>query len=189
MKHNDRTIVSDSCDATVTRGAALSEFVTPKGFFTVICIGPDGIEKWRDEIHNLITTVGKNLIADKILGNSAAGAVVMGLKGTGSAAAGDTQASHAGWLEVGGSNAPTYSGNRQTPSFSAASGGVKSTSSNVSFAMTGSGTIAGCFINIGGSSTKDDTTATLFSAGDFTGGNKIVTSGDTMNIGYSFTVA
>lgn len=169
------------------RGATGIDQVSPRGRFTVVCHGADGREKWRDTINNLVTTVGKNLLLDKILGNSAAGAVVMGLKGTGSAASGDTQASHAGWLEVGGSNAPTYTGNRQTPSFSAASAGSKATSSAVSFAMTGSGTVAGCFINIGGSATKDDTTATLFSAGDFSSGNKTVTSGDTLNVTYTLS--
>ena len=113
----------------------------------------------------------------------------MGLKGTGVAVAADTQASHASWLEVGGSNAPTYSGPRQTPSFSAAAAGVKSTSAALTFAMTGSGTVAGCFINVGGSVTKDDTTGTLFSAGDFTAGSKIVTSGDTLSVTYSATAA
>jgi hypothetical protein len=55
--------------------------------------------------------------------------------------------------------------------------------------MTGSGTIAGCFINIGGSATKDDTTGTLFSAGDFTAGSKTVTSGDTLSVTYTATAA
>jgi hypothetical protein len=51
------------------------------------------------------------------------------------------------------------------------------------------GTVAGCFINIGGSATIDDTTGTLFSAGDFTAGSKTVTSGDTLNVSYTATAA
>ena len=181
--------VQDSCEATVVRNATNGEAIQPGGYYVVECHGADGQLKWKDDIHNLVTTVGKNLTADTILGNSAAGAVVMGLKGTGTAAAGDTQASHAGWLEVGLANAPTYSGNRKTPTFSAAAAGVKSTSSAVVFSMTGSGTVAGCFINIGGSATKDNTTGTLFSAGDFTAGSKTVTSGDTLSVTYQLTVA
>lgn len=172
---------NDSCDATVSRHTG--------GYYVVECHGADGQLKWKDDIFNLVTTVGLNLTCDTILGNSAAGAVVMGLKGTGTPAAGDTQASHATWDEVGGSNAPTYSGNRQTPSFSAAAGGVKATSAAVTFSMTGSGTVAGCFINIGGSATKDNTTGTLFSAGDFTAGSKTVTSGDTLSVTYQLTAA
>lgn len=158
-----------------------------KGTYYVTCTGADGRVKWSDVVHNLVTTVGKNLALDTILGNSAAGAVVMGLKGTGSANAADTQASHAGWLEVGGTNAPAYTGNRPTPSFSAASAGSKATSSAVSFAITSSGTVSGCFINIGGSATKDNTTGTLFSAGDFSGGDKVVVNGDTINVTYTLT--
>jgi hypothetical protein len=135
----------------------------------------------------LVTTVGKNLTLDTILGNSAAGAVVMGLKGTGTAAVGDTQASHAGWLEVGLANAPTYSGNRKTPSFSAAAAGSKTTSSASTFSITSTGTVAGCFINIGGSATIDNTTGTLFSAGDFSS-SKAVVDGDSIAVSYTATL-
>ena len=100
-----------------------------------------------------------------------------------------TIADNSGNWEVGLANAPTYSGNRKTPTFSAAVGGVKATSSAVVFSMTGSGTVAGCFINIGGSATKDNTTGTLFSAGDFTAGSKTVTSGDTLSVTYTLTAA
>jgi hypothetical protein len=111
----------------------------------------------------------------------------MGLKGTGTAAVGDTQASHAGWLEVGLANAPTYSGNRKTPSFSAAAAGSKTTSSASTFSITSTGTVAGCFINIGGSATIDDTTGTLFSAGDFSS-SKAVVDGDSIAVSYTATL-
>lgn len=186
---SDRTNAHDQMGATVERGAGGAELLDMiEGRYEVVCVGPDGKEKWRDRIKNLVTTVGKNKLLDSILGNSAAGAVVMGLKGTGTAVAADTQASHASWSEVGGTNAPAYTGTRPTPSFSAASAGSKATSAAVSFAMTSAGTIAGCFINLGGSSTKDDTTGTLFSAGDFSGGSKTVGNGDTLNVTYSLSV-
>lgn len=186
---NDNVKFGDVCAASVTRGAGDSEAVSIHGYYEVECFGADGQMKWKDDIHNLVTTVGKNLTMDTTLGNSAAGAVVMGLKGTGTAAAADTQASHAGWLEVGLTNAPTYSGNRPTPSFSAASAGAKATSSAVTFSITSSGTVAGCFINIGGSATKDNTTGTLFSAGDFTAGSKSVSNGDTLSVTYTATAS
>lgn len=186
---NDNVKFGDLCSASVARGAGDSEAVSIHGYYEVECRGADGQLKWKDDIHNLVTTVGKNLTMDTTLGNSAAGAVVMGLKGTGTAAAADTQASHAGWAEVGGTNAPAYSGNRPTPSFSAASAGAKATSSAVTFSITSSGTVAGCFINIGGSATKDNTTGTLFSAGDFTAGSKSVSSGDTLSVTYTATAS
>ena len=142
--------------------------------------------KWSAPCPNTVTTVGKNDVLDKYLGGALyTQTIVMGLKGTGSAVAGDTQASHAGWSEVGGANAPTYSGNRKTPSFAAASGGSKATSAAVSFSITSSGTVAGCFINNGGSATVDNTSGVLVSAGDFTGGSKSVANGDTVNVSYS----
>ena len=186
---NEKVQMADQCDASVIRGASHSEATSISGYYVVECFGSDGQLKWKDDIHNLVTTVGKNLTMDTILGNSAAGAVVMGLKGAGTPDVADTQASHATWLEVGLANLPTYSGNRKTPVFSAASGGSKTTSSAVVFSMTGSGTVAGCFINIGGSATIDNTTGTLFSAGDFTAGSKTVTSGDTLNVSYTATAA
>ena len=185
----DNVNMADTCDASVIRGAGQTESIGLSGYYEVKCHGYDGLLKWEDVIHNIVTTVGKNGVLDTYLGNVAAGAIVMGLKGTGTAVAADTQASHGTWLEVGLANAPTYSGNRQSPSFSAASAGVKTTSAALTFAMTSSGTVAGCFINVGGSATKDDTTGTLFSAGDFTAGDKIVTSGDTLSVTYSATAA
>lgn len=158
------------------------------GHYEVECIGEDGEVKWTDRIDNLVTTVGKDLALDTVIAGSAYTATTrMGLKGTGSAVIGDTQASHAGWLEVGLANAPTYSGNRPVPSFSAASGGSKATSAAVSFSITGSGTVAGCFININGSATIDNTTGTLYSAGDFSGGSRTVANGDTINVTYTAT--
>lgn len=177
--------MGDITDAAITRGAGHSEGTSISGYYEVKCHAADGALKWEDDIHNLVTTVGKNLTLDTVLGNTAAGAIVMGLKGTGTAAVGDTQASHAGWLEVGLANIPTYTAPRKTPSFSAAVAGAKTTSAVVVFIFTGSGTVAGCFINVGGSSVIDNTTGTIFSAGDFTAGPKLVSSGDSISVTYT----
>jgi hypothetical protein len=186
---NDKIRTTDKVTAGLIAGGGIGDAVKPRGRFEVVCFGADGREKWRDVINNLITTVGKSLIADGALGNTAQGAVVMGLKGTGTAAAADTQASHAGWLEVGGANAPVYTGSRPTPAFGAAAAGVKATSSAVSFAFTSGGTVAGAFVNVAGSATKDNTTGTLFAAGDFSNGSRTVLSGDTINVSYSLTIS
>jgi hypothetical protein len=185
----DTTQVNDKCSASVISQGAHKEATSISGYYTVECYAADGALKWKDDIHNLVTTVGKNFTMDTTLGNTAGGAVVMGLKGTGTAVVGDTQASHASWLEVGGTNAPVYTGTRPTPTFSAASSGAKATSSAVSFSITSSGTVAGCFINIGGSATKDSTSGTLFSAGDFTSGSRAVINGDTLAVNYTATAA
>lgn len=183
----DKITATDKVEAVTKYNTMPEDQMTIHGHYTAVCYGADGQVKWTDGIENLVTTVGKNFTLDTTLGNVAGGAVVMGLKGTGTAVVADTQASHASWLEVGGTNAPAYSGNRPTPSFSAAASGSKATSASVSFSMTSTGTVAGCFINIGGSSTKDDTTGTLFSAGDFSS-SKAVVNGDTIAVTYTATL-
>lgn len=185
----DKMTATDQVAAITKYNTMPSDQMAIEGYYHAICYSADGFIKWDEPIQNLVVTVGKNLTLDTILGNSAAGAVVMGLKGTGTAVIADTQASHASWLEVGLANAPTYSGNRKTPVFSAAafvSGTTctKSTSSASSFAITSTGTVAGCFINIGGSAVIDNTTGTLFSAGDFSS-PKAVVDGDTIAVSYS----
>lgn len=187
----DRLNPHASSSASVIRGSGIrdqEEFVTLEGHYEVWCVGPDGKEKWRDTIKNLVTTLGKNDFLDKYLKGAAyTQTVVMGLKGVGSAVVGDTQASHASWSEQGLANAPTYTGNRKAVVMGSASSG-SSVSPTQAFAITSSGTVAGCFINNGGSATKDDTTGVLFSAGDFTGGNKVVANLDTLNVVYTLGV-
>lgn len=185
---DDKLNVNEAAVANLVRGGMLADILLAKGRFECELVR-DGKVIWRDHIDNLVTTVGKNDILDKYLAGSTYTATpVMGLKGTGSAAAGDTQASHAGWLEQGLANAPTYTGNRPVPSFGAAAAGVKATSAAVAFAITSTGTVHGVFINNGGSATKDNTTGVLFSAGDFSGGSRAVISGDTLNVTYSLAV-
>ena len=183
----DKMTATDMVQASTKYNTMPEDTMSIQGHYTAVCYSVDGFVKWADDIENLVTTVGKNFTLDTTLGNTAGGAVVMGLKGTGTAVVADTQASHASWLEVGGTNAPAYSGNRPTPSFSSAAAASKATSSAVSFSMTSTGTVAGCFINIGGSATKDSTTGTLFSAGDFSS-SKAVVNGDTIAVTYTLTL-
>jgi hypothetical protein len=197
--HNEVTGFGDISSAALIKSADFNETVGMEGHFVAKCYDKDGNLKWEDEINNLVMAVGKQLMLDTILAGSAFTAtVVMGLVSGASSptyAAADTQASHAGWLESGLANAPTYSGNRKTPAFSAATSSgttpsnvtTKTTSAAVAFTFTGAGTVAGCFININGSATIDNTTGTLYSAGSFSGGNKTVASTDQLNVTYSTT--
>jgi hypothetical protein len=184
--------IGDSVEATVTRNAGRSEWMGMVGYYEAKCYDAQGNLKWSDTIENLTTNVGRQNMLNSYFGNTGGGAIVMGLMGTGSPAYTDTQSSHSGWLEVGGTNAPTYSGTRKTPAFSSATSAnpsVLTTSAAVVFSMTSSGTVAGAFINVGGSSTVDSTTGVLFSAGDFTAGSKTVTSGDTINVTYTLSAS
>ena len=189
---NETAKFGDSVQACAAFAPSASEWMGMMGFYEAKCYDAQGNLKWSDTIENLTTNVGRQSLLNSYFANTGGGAVVMGLMGTGSPAYTDTQASHSGWLEVGGTNAPTYSGTRKTPAFSAATSAnpsVLSTSAAVVFSMTSSGTVAGAFINIGGSSTQDNTTGVLFSAGDFTAGSKTVTSGDTINVTYTLSAS
>ena len=189
---NEIAKFGDSVVATAAFAPGATELFGLEGVYKVECYDAQGNLKWSDVIENLTTNVGRKSLLDSYFANTGGGAVVMGLKGTGTAAYTDTQSSHAGWLEVGSANAPTYSGTRKTPTFSAATSAnpsVLTTSAAVVFSMTGSGTVAGAFINVGGTSAIDNTTGTLFSAGDFTAGSKTVTSGDTINVTYTLSAS
>jgi hypothetical protein len=189
---DERADARDSHDASVIRGSGLGEAADAHGRYEIECIGADGKMKWREVIDNVVQTVGKNLALDTFLAGSAYTVTgpFMGLISSTSysaVAAGDTMASHAGWLEAGGANAPTYSGNRKTAVWSAASAGAKALSAALSFAITSTGTVKGAFLCYGSgvSATKDNTGGTLWSAGTFSTGDKSVVNGDTLNVNYS----
>lgn len=141
---------------------------------------------WERTEANVVTNVGRNDILDKYWrGSSYTQTVVMGLAGSGTKAAADTQSSHAGWSEVGGTNAPAYTGNRKAVTMGAASS-QSSVSPQQTYAITSSGTVSGLFMNNGGSSTKDDTSGVLVSAVNFTGGDEVVNNGDSLLVTYTF---
>jgi hypothetical protein len=190
----ERAHARESNDASVIRGSGIGigEQAEAHGRYDVECIGADGKLKWRDTIENTVATVGKNLALDTFLAGSAYTVTgpYMGVISSTSytaTAAGDTMSSHSGWLEAGGANAPTYSGNRKTAVWSAASAGSKALSAALSFAITGTGTAKGAFLVFGSGAvaTKDDTNGTLWSAGTFSTGDKAVVNGDTLNVNFS----
>src|SRR5262245_32016620 len=188
----ERADARERNDASVVRGSGLGEQAKARGHYELECIGPDGRLKWREIIDNVVQTVGKNLALDTFLAGSAYTVTgpYLGLISSTSytgVAAGDTMTSHSGWLEAGGANAPTYSGNRKTAVWSAAASGAKALSAALSFAITGSGTVKGAFMVYGSGAlnTKDNTAGTLWSAGTFSTGDKVVVNGDTLNVNYS----
>jgi hypothetical protein len=173
-----------------------------QGIYHAVCRDAQGNIKWEDSAPNLVTAVGKQALFDFYFGatgtggGTASGVNYMGLcGGTATYAAADTMASKT-WTEVGGTNAPAYSGNRQSPSWTAATS-TGLTPTNVTskaaaalvFTFTSSGTVNGCFINGGasGTATKDTTTGVLYSAGNFTGGSKTVAATDTLSVTYTTT--
>jgi hypothetical protein len=183
----------DSTSVVVTRGAGSAESVDLHGVYTAVCRDKDGNVKWSDEFSNLVTTAGKNAILNTYLGGAAVGpgttTMYMGLiaaNGYSAIAVGDSMSSHTGWKESGENNAaaPGYSQTtRRQITFAAASSGSKATSNAVVFSVSIAGTVKGAFI--ANNATKAGTTGTLYSAGLFTVGDKVVTAGDTLNITYT----
>lgn len=191
----DKLDMNSAASASVIRGGGTEERVGIVGRFEAVLLGPDGQVKWTDSFYNTVTTVGKNLALDTFLAGSAYTVTgpFMGLISSTSystISASDTMSSHAGWLEAGSANAPTYSGTRKTAAWSSASAGSKALSSALSFSITGSGTVKGCFMVYGSGAvnTIDNTSGTLLSAGLFSGGDKIVSNGDTLNVSYSLSI-
>lgn len=146
--------------------------------------------KWEADVPNLVVTQGKNYLLDNgMAGSGYTAAFYMGLVSLVSYSAivaGDTAASHAGWLEAGATNAPTYSGARKTTAWAAASAGSKALSAGLVFTFTGTGTVKGCFLST--VSTVDATTGSLFSAGLFSGGDQPVVATNTLTVSYSLSL-
>jgi hypothetical protein len=164
---------SAAFDAGVTMACPIGgDIDAPYITYEMVCVGADGVEKWRETFRNTVTTAGKNDLIDKYFkGSGYTAAWYLGLKGSGSVAAGDTLASHSGWSEV-----TPYSGNRPAITFGSTSGGSNAASA-VSYSITGSATVAGAFI----ASANSGTSGTLYSAGDFAA-SRSVASGDTLNV-------
>lgn len=188
----EKANANESQGASLTRNGSHTECVEAHGVYNIKCFDSEGNLKWEDTAENVVTTVGKNLALDTYLAGAAYTVVgpFMGLISSVSftaVAAADTMTSHGGWTEAGVTNAPTYTVPRKTAVWSAASAGSKALSASLSFAITGSGTIKGCFLvyGTGALSTVDNTAGTLYSAGLFTGGDKTVVNTDTLSVSYT----
>jgi hypothetical protein len=189
MSTKEKSNLADSADATVIAGGNLRQGAGASGVYTVVCIGADGVEKWRDEFPNLVVNEGLQLMNDTFFdGTTYTAAWYLGLI-TGPAAsttfaAADTMLSHGGWTED-----TTYSNaNRPTVAFGSATLADPSViaTTATSFSINGTTTVAGAFLTT--DDTKGGTAGTLFSASDFTGGDRLLQSGDTLNVTYTFTL-
>ena len=182
----------DSVSASLTANKGSAERVGAGGVFTVTCVGADGVEKWSDTFHNLVVNEGlQDMNAKYFQGSGYTAGWYLGLvEGPGSGttyAAANTLASHAGWTELVPGTA--YTGNRKAVTFGTATTAdpsvITNSASPSSFAMLVNSTVvAGAFL----CSVASGTSGVLFSAGDFTGGDKTVDNGDTLNVTYSFSL-
>lgn len=190
----------DNHSTSLITNSGNNERLRAQGIYTAECYDKDGNLKWRDTINNTVTDVGANLMLDTFLGGAQNTAYYLGLISsvsyTGAPAVGNTMSSHSGWYEAGnGSYYPNWStpasNARVSCTWAAAGSRAKALSSAASFVIaTNGGTVKGCFIvtGSGASATNNNTSGTLYSAGLFTGGDKVVSVGDTLNVSYSTSV-
>lgn len=162
------------------------EVITFENHYIVECIGPDGKLKWTDEFDNLVTNEGLNDNLDKYLkGSTYTAAFYVGLTdGTPTVNAADTMSSHAGWTEV-----TDYSESTREALVlgTVASQSVDNSASKASYSINATATVGGAFITT--VSTKGGTTGTLYGVGAFSGGDKSVDNGDTLNVTVTCTAA
>jgi hypothetical protein len=157
--------------------------------FHVQCFDKDGNLKWDTSEHNLVVNEGlQNMNTQYFKGSAYTAAFFLGLvTGPGSGttfAAADTLASKA-WTEF-----TDYSGSRKAVTFGTATTADPSVISNSaspsSFTISGAGgTIAGAFL----CTVSSGTSGVLFSESDFQSpGDRVVVSGDTLNVTYTFSL-
>jgi hypothetical protein len=161
------------------------------GRFKLECRDAQGNVKWIAEESNLVVNVGLAQMAGSALtGTTQITTWYVGLYGAGATntpAAGDTMSSHAGWTEI----TPYANGTRITAVFATATTAnpsvVTNSASPASFSINASSTVGGAFLT--SDSAKGGTTGILFSAADFTSGDRTVVTGDILLVTYTFSLA
>jgi hypothetical protein len=152
--------------------------------YVIECHDADGNLKWSEKVENLVTTAGAtDALAKYFKGAAYTAAFYVGLYGgTGTLAAADTMASHAGWTEV-----TAYSGSRPALTLgTAAAGSVDNSASKAVFTMTGSATVLGSFVAT--DSTNGGTTGTLYGEGAFSAPRSVVAT-DTITVQVTLTLS
>ena len=195
--HKEIQGFGDNATATLQANAVIPEGMGVDGQYIVECRDAAGNLKWNEEFPNLVVAVGKQLMLDTLLRTSGTYTTVgpfLGLINNSTTfAAADTMTSKT-WTElttytVGGSAV------RGTAVFAAASSSgttpsnvTTSTATAITYTMTGSATVYGCFLvtGTGAVSTISSTAGVLYSEGNFSTA-KTVTSGDTVTVTYSTT--
>jgi len=166
--------------AKAQAGAIMQAGRVLRTHFKVEAFDKFGNLKWVDEFDNLVVNAGLDDSLDKHLKGSAyTAAWYVGLTdGTPTVAAGDTMASHAGWVEVTAYDEAV----RQTLTLGAVSGqSVDNSASKATFTISSNNTtVGGAFVTT--TSDKGRSTGTLYGGGAFSAGDKTLDDDDTLNV-------
>lgn len=179
MRSNSKVGAGVMLSAGVRAKLGANVMVVPPRFHFEFVARRRGQVIWREEAHNLVVNEGLNsLLGVYFDAATQITAWFLGLKGTGSAAAGDTLASHGGWTEI-----TSYTGNRAAITFGSVSGGSLAGGTST-FAITGTVTIAGALI----ASVNTGSSGILYSAGDFAAPRSLA-NGDELDVTPTVTSA
>jgi hypothetical protein len=181
----------DAFQIALLSSAPQKEATRAGGVFHVQCFDKDGNLKWEERNHNLVVNEGlQSMVSVYLDASTQITTWYIGLvEGPGSGttfSANDTIATHGGWTELTPGTA--YTGNRKTATFGTATTAdpsvIDNSASPADFAILGTYTVAGAFL----ASVATGTSGVLFSASDFTGGDRSVISGDTVRVTYTFSL-
>ena len=157
------------------------------GVFKAECYDKDGNLKWSEEFPNLVVNTGLAFINTQVFkGANYTATWYMGIiDGGATYNAADTMSSHGGWTE----NVDYLQAARPTLAFNVTTTADPAVIASIAatYTMSANATIGGAFLST--DNTKGGTTGTLFSAGNFTVGNRGLVSGDTLNVTYTFSAA
>ena len=149
-------------------------------FWKVTCLDKDGNIKWEENEKNIIVTAGLNHVLDvEFHAVTQVTTWYIGLKASGTPIAADTMSSHSSWAELAG-----YTGDRKAWTEGAASSGSMTNGSSVDFAITGTATVAGAFLNTAATGTG----GTLYGVVDFSSARAVI-NGDTLQVTVTVTAA
>ena len=179
--------MSGQAEGVARRPADTSLSAAMRGRWEFVCRGPDGAEKWRDSIDNIVVNVGLDYLLDAGLsGGTPITTWYLGLTSASpTVAAGNTMGSHAGWTEVTAydeANRPTW------VEAGVSSQSITNSASPADFTISANSTdIGGAFLT--SNNTKGGTTGTLYAAGAFTAGDKSLDDNDTIEVTFTATAA
>jgi hypothetical protein len=183
-----------STDTVIGNVSKLTESdnqVKAGGVFHVKCHDANGDLKWEVEKHNLVVNVGlQDMNTQYFTGVGYTAAWYIGLYGAAASnnpAATDTMAAHAGWTEITAYSQATRPACTFGVPTTADPSVATNTAAPATYNINASVTIGGAFLT--SSSTKGGNTGVLFSAADFQApGDRIVVSGDTLTVTYTFSL-
>lgn len=182
------TVGVETVAGATARGPVVIGGIGLKSRWEFVCRDRDGYVKWVDYIEcNLVVNEGLDDVLDKyFLGSTYTAAHYIGLTdGTPIVAAGDTMASHAGWVEV-----TTYDeATRGAPTWGAVSGqSLDNSGAPETFTISSNDTtIGGAFLTT--NSTKGGSTGTLYGGEAFSAGDKVLDDGDTLSVTLTLTAS